>query len=75
MKCSLSGNTWSGSTWDGSSKYTKETKEEYTFGELTTITADFRKYASVEDSISDHSAYLLGAMNGSKKRYDGLKGC
>lgn len=75
MKCSLSGNTWSGSTWDGSSKYTKETKEEYTSGELTTITADFRKYASVEDSISDHSAYLLGAMNGSKKRYDGLKGC
>lgn len=75
MKCSLSGNTWSGSTWDGSSKYTKETKEEDTAGELTTITADFRKYASVEDSISDHSAYLLGAMNGSKKRYDGLKGC
>ena len=75
MKCSLSGNTWSGSTWDGSSKYTKETKEEYTSGELTTITADFRKYASVEDSISDHSAYLLGAMNGSKKRYDGFKGC
>ena len=75
MKCSLSGNTWSGSTWDGSSKYTKETKEEYTAGELTTITADFRKYASVEDSISDHSAYLLGAMNGSKKRYDGFKGC
>lgn len=53
----------------------QETKEEYTSGELTTITADFRKYASVEDSISDHSAYLLGAMNGSKKRYDGLKGC
>ena len=75
MKCSLSGNTWSGSTWDGSSKYTKETKEEYSAGELTTVTADFRKYASVEDSISDHSAYLLGAMNGSKKRYDGLKGC
>ena len=29
----------------------------------------------MEDSISDHSAYLLGAMNGSKKRYDGFKGC
>ena len=29
----------------------------------------------VEDSISDHSAYLLGAKNGSKLRYDGLKGC
>ena len=29
----------------------------------------------MEDSIADHSAYLLGAMNGSKHRYDGLKGC
>lgn len=28
-----------------------------------------------EDSIADHSAYLLGAKNGSKLRYDGLKGC
>ena len=25
--------------------------------------------------IADHSAYLLGAKNGSKLRYDGLKGC
>lgn len=75
MKCSLSGNTWSGSTWDGKSKHTIETQEEYTAGEFTTITADFRKYACVEDSIADHSAYLLGAMNGSKLRYDGLKGC
>ena len=40
-----------------------------------TITADFRKYPCVEDSIADHSAYLLGAKNGSKSRYDGLKGC
>ena len=75
MKCSLSGNTWAGSTWDGQSKHTIETQEEYTAGEFTTITADFRKYACVEDSIADHSAYLLGAMNGSKLRYDGLKGC
>lgn len=75
MKCSLSGNTWSGSTWDGTSKYIKETKEEYTAGTLTTITAEFRKYTSVEKSIADHSAYLLGAMNGSNKRYDGLAGC
>lgn len=74
MKCSLSGNSWSGSTWDGKSKYTKETKEEYTPGEITTITADFRKYSCVEDSIADHSAYLLGAMNGKAKRYEGLKG-
>ena len=75
MKKSLSGNTWSGSTWDGKSIYTKKTKEEYTPGVLTEIIADFRKYPKVEDSIADHSAYLLGAMNGSKKRYDGLAGC
>ena len=75
MKKSLSGNTWSGSTWDGKSIYTKTTKEEYTPGVLTEITADFRKYPKVEDSIADHSAYLLGAMNGSKKRYEGLAGC
>ena len=29
----------------------------------------------MEDSIADHSAYLLGAKNGSKLRYEGLKGC
>lgn len=75
MKCSLSGNTWSGSTWDGKSKYTKQTKEQHTDGSYETITADFRKYTCVEDSIADHSAYLLGAKNGSKLRYDGLKSC
>lgn len=42
---------------------------------MVTITADFRKYACVEDSIADHAAYLLGAMNGSRKRYEGLAGC
>ena len=75
MKKSLSGNTWSGSVWDGKSVYTKKTKEQNKDGSYTTITADFRKYPSVEDSIADHSAYLLGAKNGSKKRYAGLKGC
>lgn len=75
MKCSLSGNTWSGSTWDGKSKYVKETKEEYTPGTYTTIIAEFRKYPSVEKSIADHSVYLAGAMNGNKKRYEGLVGC
>ena len=40
-----------------------------------TVTSDFRKYPSVEKSIADHSAYLLGAKNGSKLRYDGLKDC
>ena len=75
MKCSLSGNTWSGSAWDGKNKYTKKTQEQNKDGSYETITADFRKYPCVEDSIADHSAYLLGAKNGSKLRYDGLKGC
>ena len=53
MKKSLSGNTWSGSVWDGKSVYTKKTKEQNKDGSYTTITADFRKYPSVEDSIAD----------------------
>jgi flagellum-specific peptidoglycan hydrolase FlgJ len=65
MKKSLSGNTWPGSTWDGKSIYTKKTGEQRSNGSHITITADFRKYACIEDSIADHSAYLLGAMNGS----------
>ena len=75
MKKSLSGNTWSESTWDGKSVYTKKTQEDDGTGKHYTITADFRKYPCVEDSIADHSAYLLGAKNGTKKRYPGLKGC
>ena len=74
MKKTLSGNTWPNSTWDGASVYTKETQEHDENGKVYTITADFRKYHCVEDSISDHSAYLLGAMNGNKKRYEGLSG-
>ena len=75
MKRSLSGNSWSGSAWDGTSIYTKQTKEQNADGSYVTITADFRKYSCVEDSIADHSAYLLGAKNGNKLRYEGLKGC
>ena len=75
MKKTLSGNTWGGSTWDGKSIYTKKTQEDDGTGRLYTITADFRKYPCIEDSIGDHSAYLLGAKNGSKLRYEGLKGC
>lgn len=74
MKKSLSGNTWNGSSWDGISIYTKETKEQNADGSYETITADFRMYTSVEFSIADHSAYLLGAKNGTKLRYDGIKG-
>lgn len=75
MKTSLSGNSWSGSSWDGKSVYTKKTQEQNANGSYVTITADFRKYACVEDSIADHAAYLRGAMNGSRKRYEGLAGC
>lgn len=74
MKCVLSGNSWGGSAWDGTSKYRKKTQEDDGTGKLYTVTADFRKYACVEQSIADHSAYLLGAMNGKKKRYAGLAG-
>lgn len=74
MKKSLSGNTWAGSTWDGVSVYTKQTKEQNADGSEYTITADFRKYPCVEDSIADHSAYLLGAKNGSALRYAGIAG-
>lgn len=73
MKKSLSGNTWKGSTWDGSSVYKKET-QEYDGTKYITITSEFRKYPNILKSITDHSAYLLGAMNGSKARYAGLKG-
>ena len=71
MKASLSGNSWAGSAWDGHSVYSMKTGEQNTDGSYVSITADFRKYSSIEDSINDHSVYLLGAMNGSKKRYEG----
>ena len=75
MKKSLSGNTWSGSVWDGVSIYKKKTQEQKADGSYVIVTAEFRKYPNVDDSIADHSAYLLGAKNGEKFRYDGLKGC
>lgn len=73
MKAELSGNTWSGSVWNGD--VYKKTTQEFRNGEYETVIADFRKYPCIEDSIADHSAYLVGAMNGDKKRYEGIKGC
>ena len=61
MKKSLSGNTWAGSVWDGKSIYTKKTKEQRSWGPET-VTAQFRKYACIEDSIADHSAYLAAQI-------------
>ena len=73
MKCSLSGNTWK-SVWDGTSKYTKTTKEQKKNGEEYSVVADFRAYPDIQASINDHSLYLLGAMKGAAKRYEGLSG-
>ena len=75
MKCMLSGNTWANSTWDGTSKVNIKTAEQDTSGNTYYIYEDFRKYSCIEDSISDHSAYLLGAKNGNKLRYAGLTNC
>lgn len=73
MKASLSGNTWSGSVWDQASVYEKKT-QEYVNGVYITVTAAFRSYACIEDSIADHSAYLLGAKKGAELRYSGIAG-
>lgn len=75
MKKNLSGNTWPNSAWDGKSVISMKTGEETDDGKAYTITAEFRKYNCIEDSISDHSAYLTGAKDGDKLRYEGLKGC
>lgn len=61
MKKSLSGNTWSGSSWDGKSIYTKKTQEEEN-GKMITITADFRKYGCVEDSIRSFKHRVLRSL-------------
>lgn len=71
MKTNLSGNTWAGSAWDGVSSYSIRTGEEYD-GKHVTITASFRKYPGVAQSVADHSAYLVNAKNGSTNRYKGL---
>lgn len=75
MKKNLSGNNWPNSAWDGKSVISMKTGEETDDGKPYTITAEFRKYACIEDSIADHSAYLTGAKDGDKLRYEGLKGC
>lgn len=75
MKKNLSGNTWPNSAWDGKSVISMRTGEETEDGKPYTITAEFRKYNCIEDSIADHSAYLTGAKDGDKLRYEGLKCC
>lgn len=75
MKTILSGNTWPGSTWDGKSVYTKQTAEQDKDGNVYYVTADFRSYPCIADSIADRCAYLVGAMNGKTKRYNGITDC
>lgn len=72
MKASLSGNLWPNSVWDGVSIYQSWTWEEDGSGKRYQVLADFRSYPTIEDSISDHSAYLLGAKKGNQLRYSGL---
>ena len=74
MKTKLSGNTWPGSAWDGTSIYSKDTMEYYDNGFVEVISADFRRYQTLEESIADHSAYLLGAQGDNGLRYAGLAG-
>ena len=74
MKCTLSNNSWK-SVWDGKSKINIKTAEQDASGNTYYIYADFRKYPCIEDSIKDHAAYLLGATNGDKLRYEGLTEC
>ncbi|MDO4343616.1 MAG: glucosaminidase domain-containing protein [Eubacteriales bacterium] len=73
IKATLSGNNWENSTWDGVSVYTARTAEQTASGKEYYIVADFRAYTSIVDSVGDHSAYLLGAVNGDHFRYDGLQ--
>lgn len=62
MHAQLSGNSWSGSAWDG-------TIYNMPIGGNV---EQWRKYSSVEQSIADHSAYLLGAKIGNRLRYEGI---
>lgn len=72
MKCRLSGNVWTGTTWNGDSFYEKESPEVEN-GVTVMRKSQFRCYGSIEESIADHSAYLLNAPNGNKLRYAGLQ--
>lgn len=72
MKRGLSANSWPNSTWDGISILVLPTKEQNAAGTEQTVMAAFRKYNSIEESIADHNAYLLGAKNGKRMRYEGL---
>jgi flagellum-specific peptidoglycan hydrolase FlgJ len=71
MKAQLSANTWS-SPWTG--KVFIKSTQEYLDQQWYTVTDTFRAYESYAQSLADHSAYLAGAMNGTKLRYEGVVG-
>lgn len=64
-------NNWADSPWTGTG-VNMQTKEEYTPGTMTEITACFRTYPNVWNSIKDHSAYLVHAKKGASARYPGI---
>ena len=70
MKSSLSQNEWT-SIWDGRS-INYQTWEQGLDGTITTPVCSFRVYDSVEQSILDHSGYLLEAKKGDSLRYPGI---
>lgn len=72
IKTGSSVNAWPNSTWDGISICVMNTKEQDASGKEYVVSASFRKYSSIESSMADHSAYLLGARKGSGLRYAGL---
>jgi flagellum-specific peptidoglycan hydrolase FlgJ len=75
MKTTISEGTWESTVWNGK-KYRKQTAEQSADGTYTNIWADFRAYDTVDDSISDHSQYLLKARlsAGGELRYAGMVG-
>lgn len=76
MRVGRLNNSWhNASTWDKKSIYSTETKE-WRNSEFIWEPASFRKYSSIQQSISDHSAYLNNAkLESGKKQYEGLQGC
>ena len=76
MRVGRPNNSWyNASTWDKKSIYSTKTKE-WSNSEFVWEPASFRKYSSIQQSISDHSAYLNNAkLRSGKKQYKGLKGC
>ena len=70
MKSMLSQNEWP-STWGGTS-INYSTWEQNPDGTITTPVCAFRVYDNIEQSILDHSGYLLGATKGGALRYPGV---